>query len=261
MANSENAILPLQNWQTNQLRLTAFPTLETVEVNPSSWGQCVIGEPPDIKELKPKLGEFREVWKVGSGQIGLFVDVNRIDWRLVPKEDPEGQLVNDLAATIGPYPDHLEQFLKLMSQWFTVEELPPVQRLAFGQVLLYPVETREEGYRKLAAFLRSIQIDPEGSSDLLYQINRPRQIEIDITDRRINRLSKWSVLRNQGSILRLTPNGIEEIPGKESFAIRLETDFNTSAHFTGRLPREMLTDIFNVLVHMSNEIVTFGDIA
>ena len=52
-----------------------------------------------------------------------------------------------------------------------------------------------EGYEALASLLPTIRVDPANSEDMFWQINRPRRSKV-IT-RKINRLSKWSVIQSR----------------------------------------------------------------
>ena len=90
-----------------------------------------------------------------------------------------------------------DEFVTLMSRWLEFDTGPSLRRLAFGAVLLHPAENRVEGYRKIQPYLQHVTMQPEESSDFLYQINRPREAEVAISGLQINRVSKWSVGRMQ----------------------------------------------------------------
>src|SRR5208282_50763 len=68
---------------------------------------------------------------------------------------------------------------------------PPAIRLAYGAILLQPVDNRETGYLRLGELASAVKIDPK-SEDFFYQINRPRE-STTLKNMRLNRLSKWSV--------------------------------------------------------------------
>src|SRR5436190_1193852 len=73
-------------------------------------------------------------------------------------------------------------------------QVAPITRLAFGAVLAQPTEDRHSGYVQIAKYLPSIRLDVDGSSDFLFQINRPRPSRVGIENLLINRLARWSVL-------------------------------------------------------------------
>ena len=131
---------------------------------------------------------------------------------------------------------------------------------AFGAVLLRPVENRQAGYQQIAAYLPHVQLDPEGASDFLYQINRPRNSNSGIPDLRINRLSKWSIAASMESTFSFGSTSAAHFPGPRHFACRLELDINTVPDFRDELAREQLPQIFQELVDLGKEIAKAGDI-
>ena len=68
---------------------------------------------------------------------------------------------------------------------------PGMPSCGFGGRLLLPVASREAGYRLLASYL-PFEPDPEGSTDLRYQINRQRRSGVQ-PGLLIHRLQTWSV--------------------------------------------------------------------
>ena len=147
-----------------------------------------------------------------------------------------------------------------MNRWLTLDSCPEIQRVAFGAVLLSPVDSKVSGYRQLAAYLPSVTIDPEHSTDLLYQINRPRESATGIPDLKINRLSKWSVAQISTAGLVLEPTRIlyHDVP-QAYLACRLELDINTAAERREPLPRETVSNVWQELLNLGMEIVIDGD--
>jgi hypothetical protein len=177
----------------------------------------------------------------------------RIDWLAIP-DDPQDKL------WIGPFQNSLDSFLELMARWFKIT--PPTKRLAFGTVLNFPVEDRRSGYNLIAKYLPHITLDPEGSSDFLYQINRPRESKTGIPGLRLNRLTKWSVARRGIGQIELSVNEprASYFPTSESYTCRLELDINTIPDYQGDLPSDQLYSIFQEMVDLGKEIVIKGDI-
>jgi hypothetical protein len=258
MTQPNLGIRPLAHWQANQIRLTAFltPAAQSQDFN---WWQAVVGESPETKTIKPKMGGVQEEGLVEPGKLTLSIAPDRVDWHFSVYEKKD-LLPFPALLIIGPFPDVYETFLRFMIRWLQLDTCPPIQRIAFGAILILPVESRENGYRLLSNYLHALKIDPDESSDLLYQINRPRLSVLNLTDKRVNRLSKWSVITFQEGLLRFTPSGIEQSPAKEGFACRLEIDVNTSQNFKGELPRDLYQTIFTQLIDFGKEIILNGDI-
>ena len=132
--------------------------------------------------------------------------------------------------------------------------------MAFGVVLLSPMDSRVLGYRQLAAYLPAVNIDPDHSTDFFYQINRARDSATGITNLRINRLSKWSVAQISTAGLVLEPTRIlyHDVP-QGYLACRLELDINTAAERREPLPRETVSNVWQELLNLGREIVIDGD--
>jgi len=247
---------PPAAWQAQTLRLTAFPS-PAVQLGEPTWWKDLVGEPPETKISQPRIGGQQEEGQLDEGRkLILRVEPTRIDWLLTP--DDRAREVKGIPTT-GSFPESLQTFLQLMRRWFELATCPPAQRLAFGAILLLPVENQQAGYRQISAYL-PFPLDPEGSSDFSYQINRPRDSTSGISGLRINRLSRWSVAR-------LTMGDITFGPASVSYAARhihhaclLELDINTTPDFQGELSREQLLPIFQELVNLGQEITEKGDI-
>jgi hypothetical protein len=148
-----------------------------------------------------------------------------------------------------------------MARWLSDSQIPAVTRLAFGAVIVYPVQDRETGYQVLNPYLPSVDVDPDGAFDFLYQINRPRDSSTGIESLRVNRLSRWSVVQQvyttfelgarPGRVLALSP---------QQLACRLELDINTTSDFSGILPADKLPDLFQELVDLGEEIIAKGEL-
>jgi len=150
-----------------------------------------------------------------------------------------------------------------MSDW--LKDCPSTVRLAYGAVLLEPVENREKGYLRVAEYVPAVKIDPLGSEDFLYQINRPRE-STTVKGMRLNRLSKWSVASFQPVRFSIgIPQSQPRQPlvyshgGTLAMACRAEFDLSTAAGIQQELPHDMLPRIFNELVALGSEIAQYGD--
>lgn len=242
----------LTTWQVESFRLTCFPSPIT-ELDPTNWWRDVIGEEPENTVVRARERLRQDEGHVNDRKIVLGVQPIRIDWLMRPNEE-EGKF------TIGPFQDSLVPFLEMTASWFKIT--PPIRRLAFGTILVLPVDSRQAGYKILGKYLPNVKIDPVGTSDFLYQINRPRNSELQIPELQINRLTKWSVLKRGTFGFELSPSTpvAALLPSSETLACRLELDINTSPEYNGDLPTDKLTAIFNELVDLTKEIALKGDI-
>lgn len=241
----------LSTWQAESLRVTCFPSSAT-EFNAANWWQDVVGEQPENTIVRARDGFRQDEGNFNGRKVVLGIQPIRIDW-LMKSKGEEGEL------TISSFQDSLDTFLELMSHWFKIS--PPLRRLAFGVILASPVDDRKSGYELIANYLPNVKIDPVGSSDFLYQINRLRNSQL-VSDLEINRLSKWSVVKQGLARVDLLPEArVSLFPSSDTFSCRLELDINTSADYKNDLPVDTLTNVFLELVDLAKEIALKGDIS
>ena len=257
MATATTDRLPdLSVWTTETLRLTAFHQ-QGPQNDDNGWWQDIAGAPPESKNLKPREGGYEVTGPYGGAALTLRADLMRFDWLLTAAISLDKPMVE--YPTIGPLPDALNTFLPRMIAW--LPKAPALSRLAFGAVVLRPVEDRISGYKALTPYLPCVELDPEHSSEFSYSINR--HYKADAFDgMHINRLSKWSVGHFQA--MRLTViagqgSRTGAVPGQELHALRLELDINTDAARREPLPQARLPALFDQLVKLAKEIVEKGD--
>ncbi len=261
MPTSETTPLPpLTAWQALALRLSAFRRPQP-KIEQTTWWTDLVGHPPDKVTSQPKLGLHQEEGLFASTKLSLQLQLDRVDWTLAPDTDAPSE--NFELPTLGPFPDALATFTKLTGQWLTVA--PPITRLAFGAFLSQPVDDHQAGYRLIDRYLPKVTLDPEGISDFLYQINRPRTSRSGVPSLKINRLMKWSVMLFSGLSVTITV-GPGSAPATTSnpvvrYAGRLELDINTVPDPTGtELPREVMPSLLQELVELGRQIAAEGDV-
>jgi len=245
----------LTGWQAESLRLTAFPN-PSATVAESTWWKDIVGQPSETRISKPLKSFYREEGTYESGTLALDVQPNRIDWVLKPLEKEKESLGK--VPLLGPFPDALNSFRQLAQRWLNLETCPPIKRLAFGAILLEPVDSIHVGYRRLSRYLPLLQLDAGGLSDFLYQINRPRDSTPGVHGLRINRLSKWSVANVR--LIPFDPASLDNVPIHEEVFCRLELDISTAAEFPNELPRKSQYEIFLELTNLGKEVSEKGDI-
>lgn len=129
-------------------------------------------------------------------------------------------------------------------------QIGPVLRVALGCVLTHQAEDRKAAMDGLKRFLPDVVIDSDGSSEFLYQVNRPRTSKSG--SGLINRISKWSVQKT------LTTTLVGPV-GTPQFAWRLETDLSTDADSTDVIPAARVIEVFDELLRMTLEFAESGD--
>lgn len=247
----------LSDWQTGELRLTAF-TRDPIDAEKLVHWVELTREQPDVSRFRPRDQELLEAGPFLDSWLTLDVATTRIDWRLIvnPNEPRDG------LPTVGGFDPMQEKFRKIMKKWF--KQSPQLNRLAFGAVLLLPVEIKEDGYRKLDRLLPSVKINAEKSTDFSYGINRRRSSQSGIEGLEINRLSSWSLARISGLMIEMAADEPSKSRvlnlGEPILACSLKLDINTGLEFRRGLKKSMLPRLFDELVELGNEIATKGDI-
>lgn len=243
-------------WQVAVLRLTAFPS-PSEEIHAQNWWINTLGNSPDTITNTPKAGLEHLEGAYEGGKIILEIQPNRIDWGFTVID--EGPFISQVPS-LGLFNSVGDSFFRPLESWLSNEQIPSIQRLAYGAVLLNPVEDLAAGYRNLSNYLPTVTIDPERSSDFLYQINRPRNSTI-IPNLGINRLSKWSVTRMQiGLFSTAIGSQVSPVGMKTFYANRLELDINTNQDNTNPFDSENTVALFRELISLGSEIMTRGDI-
>jgi len=248
------------NWQAESLRLTVF-LATNVQLKDEGWWAKITGTVPENKIAKPSRGELVEAGIFQGNALTLSVQPGRVDWILGPNASIEDNLSE--IKSVGTFESAGATFSATMSNW--LKDCPSTIRLAYGVVLLEPVENREKGYLRITEYVPAVKIDPRGSEDFFYQINRPRE-STTTKGMRLNRLSKWSVasfqpVRFSIGIAQNQPQPlVYSHGGTPAMACRAEFDLSTAAGFLQELPHDMLPSIFNELVALGSEIAQFGDV-
>ena len=251
-----NSELYKSGWNVELLRFTGFLT-PNVQVGEPSWWEKIVGEKSETRLYRSKKGQFQEKGLLDDGEFVLGIEPFRIDWifRVI---ESQGE---NIKSSLGAFKDVVNSFLSLMNKWFLMDNLPTLQRVAFGAVIFQPVESRKIGYEKLSKYLsESVKMDPDGSSDFIYQINRQRKSKLKIPDLLINRLTKWSVQRYRLIGIAFEPESKTIYEGQENFACRLELDINTIPNSEINFDADKYKNIFNELINLGIEISEKGDI-
>ncbi len=243
------------DWQVEALRITVFPSdIEGVS-SQKLWDLLMFEEPDEIHVQKGQI-DAREV-KYGNGRMILSKQTDRVDWRYL--SIPDENIDSAHLPIIGSLDEELKTFVKLVNKWFDTPDMISIKRLAFGAVLLCPVNTVEEGNSVLGGLLHNINL--KNAREFNYQVNRRRKSVVD-PEVEINRLNKWNVY--SGQLVSVSVNSMQapQIIASSDLRIasRLELDINTFQERTESLPPDTLKALFNELVEWGLEISKKGDI-
>jgi hypothetical protein len=253
---SNGNLPPLDVWRPESFRFTAFPT-DIVPSEQVSWWDALVSVPAETVVSRPKAAQYEAQGEFEGRRLSLQIQPGRIEWNLKPivKAVTPDEQFN--VAMLGTFSEALASLSRIVSSW--LPQAPALNRLAFGAIAFQPVDTGSMGNILIQKYLPGLSIDPEGSSDLFYQINRPRS-STNVSGLRFNRLSKWSVQVAQRINLVLGgPSAVQRTIDFEA-ACKLEVDINTFPDFGASLPPGLLTTLLQEMSALGCEIAQKGDV-
>jgi hypothetical protein len=254
MTRQNSTRRPLEEWSVAQLRLTIFPKKQ-IAVPVEDWWTAAVGEPPENVQHDRKKAITFAVGQIDSAQLAVVQLPGRVDWTWEPVPNPL-EMFESLPG-LGPFETAVARFRGWIGQW--APNCPESARIAFGTGLRLSMPDRFAAYHELCNYL-NFDIDGKNSSEFLYQINRPKSLQIGSQNVAINCLSKWSA-----GVLRIVrsqfPSGSQTLPTTELNFVNLEIDINTVPEFGGVFTRQDIVPTLDRFSKLGAEIVREGDLA
>jgi hypothetical protein len=248
MQTAEKA--PRIAWQTEVLRVTAFPISGATVVLPNSW-KDITGNDPDETVTQPAPRQSFEAGPFFGGRLSVGHQPGRIDLVLMADQNnpPPAEFFH-----IGSFDIAIDHILPAARKMFRPDMV--MQRLAIGAVLLDPVESTEDGYEVLKSILPIAREFPENARDFFLQLNVPVTISAtDTLQMPINRLLKWHSARLQMMNM-IGGSGVptQIVGGTEIHVVRLEMDINTPADLPFALSFQNMLDLIDHLAAQARAI-------
>jgi hypothetical protein len=243
-------------WFLRQLRFTLFPA--TASENVTSWWSDVLGSEPETETAQRARAFRREEGAFHSGRLFLTSLPDRVDWVWLAQDKLEGE---EILANLGEWPQPVTTFRVLMEKWLSIS--PPASRIALGVELTQPVSDKAIGYRRLQKYLPAVELDPIGSSEFLYRINRPRPSTSGIEGLSVNRLSTWTVVHTSLLSMNLPPTKMSQIAPvapSQGLHCRAELDINTDQGFQHEFEAGEIRSLLNEFIEIAQEVAAKGDV-
>ena len=200
-------------WQVEALRFSFINLVPGSDSDNFSWSNLMPTE-PDSVTTKKAHGILTEQGGWLNGALAVNRQPGRVDV-IYSHIQPEIFLESD-----SPLPNagQFEDIVSSCAGFAGPLGGLRASRIAFGAVLLLPVEDAAHGYQHLRNFLPFVSFE-EDMSDFFLQVNRRRESGLGI---QINELSKWGCVDVRGINI-VSPD--IHTPGVH--AVRLELDINT----------------------------------
>lgn len=188
MLKGRESIRPSGDWLVEHTRFTAFGLPGKLPASPEFF-EAVFGFPHD-SEMRKKAELTTEFSGVAGGVIHKLTLVGpKLDLMIAPAAPDE------MPTGMPTLPDKAKaRTLAMRAALRIVGEDMSIFRVAVGERFVLPVESVEAGYLGLGYFLPSVEIDPVGSRDFFYRINRTREVMIADSSLAVNRLSSWGCM-------------------------------------------------------------------
>ena len=240
---------PVDSWGVDHLRLTAFPASEIPPHRVREWWQDLVGREPSNVNEEPGKGFIQVQGESRESLIHIFSDKSRLDIRMVFSKPGRP------ASSMPVFDAAISSFHDLAARFLSRNDLPQINRLAFGAALLKSAPRLQdcgEIIKEHLPFSDDYDIEPV---DFLYQFNR-RRLSRTITGMNVNRLIKWSI--QQVELVTVLAQVRVPVRTTTSFAVRLELDINSALEHGNLLQRQRTRPLFEEFVGHAVQIIGVG---
>lgn len=241
--------MELSSWEIETVRLTVF-TPDPPSPQNIGWWRDVTSSDPETVQNRAAHGLFTASGIVNDLTLSLSLAPGRIDWLFVGAPSNESPL-----AFIGSFANSMEKFHRLIDPWIDRKAIKMV-RLALGVGARGRANDKAEAYKKISPYLPNLKLDPIESSELLYQINRPRKSRT-VSGLTVNRLSKWNVATFASSSM--VVSGPTFVTPLATFYVA-ETDVSTGADNESNLADSAMA-LVGEMEQLTRELLEKGDVA
>jgi hypothetical protein len=239
-------------WQTEFLRVSAFPISGATDISPNSWKE-ITGNDPDEIVKQPTSMQFFEAGPFFGSRLSVGHQPGRIDLVLIPDQTTRSEGLQ--LPHVGDFNLAMDNVLPAARKMFRPDMV--MQRLAIGACLFHPVDSVADGYKVLRSILPVARETPETASDFSFQLNVPITLSVTgISDIQINRLLKWNVSRMQMMNLAGGSRVPTQIVGGAAIhVVRVEMDINSPADLAVPLSYQNILDVIDHLAAQARAIV------
>lgn len=249
-----------QDWFVDSLRATFFSAAPPPTANTREWWRLVAGSSDaDLVVNEGPPGNASASGEVDNATALLQVvcQPNRIDliYAIATQFGDDGVITQARNAFAT---SELASFHERVKNW--LQGAPLCHRVALGCVARLETESKEASYAMLQRFLPALAIDPVGSTDFQYQVNRPRTSTSIGAPLLLNRLSKWSAGIMRAKVSDAESTAPPRVASSRHYC-KVELDINSAADNTTLFDQGALTSITSELFSLAAEILTKGEVA
>jgi hypothetical protein len=245
---SSTKISNIIKWETNSSRISIFPLFNgnktvTPEIAIALWPKSQYISKKNTK-IADDTGQITIEGEYKSNKLLLIGTPFKIDLIIVPKEPVN--VTSFSLQTLGLFSETIPDVNELAKIWFTQDNFPEIQRLAFATELVFRVKSHEDAYKLMAQYL-PFPLDGKTSSEFMYQINQFTTSEVE-KGLKINKINTWDALRLNLEI------GTSQLAQKminknELYYCHLKLDINTDLENKKPLNKKSTNNLYQELVN------------
>jgi hypothetical protein len=239
------------DWQVESLRASLFSARD-IPISDEDW-RAIYGQSDNYSRQSMQGGYIYSA-KFGDSQLSLSNINRRVD--IIQSASPPVEPTNVAFPSVGAWDAVRDRFATMAKAWIVRKEIS-VARIAFGVILLAPMDSKIHAYDTLKALLSSVKVDSENMRDLLYRINWPSTSGV-VDTLLLNRITSWSALEFYLARVELgaVPSTIAQDRG---YALRLEIDNNTDSAQSEPFDNRKVIPILQELISLASESVVNGE--
>jgi hypothetical protein len=246
--------MPL-DWVVQQSRLSFF-SREPISISEQDWKGITGQDEAENRTAVPNGKQYSG--KFSGGLLSLGYSGARGDIVLNADENAEAFALEQKLTSLGSWDGVFRSFPAIVGAFLQQFNFP-IQRLAFGAVLVCQSDSKEDAYEKLGTILSSVKVDPKNMRELVYRINWPQMSNV-VPGLELNRITGWSTVGVAMATFQVaSPQTLMETAGPTLHFVRLEIDHNTDQSRGDPVEPALRMPIFGELVEMARENATMGE--
>lgn len=239
------------SWPPFLLRVTLFPASPMGREQRPDLGELFKVE-VESEQVQGSAKDSTQVASLGVGTVQLAGTLERLDFVWQSPQDGEDGRHTDL----GDLDAAIATFVQPIVQWAQAHKWARVAIGALGGVW---TGDKKEGYRLLQPRIPELKINPEGSSDLLYQINHLKSVTLSNGDWLVNNIFRWAVVTFQTVSFHIAPN-VGSVGNVQTTVLRtqLELDINSAPRPGLELHGDDVVTMFAAFVDLTKNALLKG---
>lgn len=245
-------------WEVQSIQLNVFP-MEPLAAFGHDWLKEMFGDAAESAETTRKKNHREDKLTLGENrQLMVTIQPGKITWLEIAPIQLEVEDPPERYPALGPFAEARARFTQSMINW--LPHCPPIWRVGLGAKLIQQTANQLEAYKIIGEYLKdTVKIDPEGSCDFQYRVNRPCQ-SVVVPGVKLNRLTTWNSLKLDFEVGVIVGVGTEKPTHIRSLSVcAVDLDINTAPEHTTTLASDVLPQLISEMGSHAERIADNGD--